>query len=194
MIPSETHSHDDHLLASATAFVRAEGKDDAVADDAAAEAALRSMFRALPRPRPAVDFAARVMASVQTVPAALRRPVRDLPRRHRWLVAAAGLCLAAASAYLLPVVWFLLGQLEWGAVTASVAAGFGHLLTFGLSLADGLAFLLRTAFALLRALVLFAMSPQVLFVAALSTAVAGVSLRLLQELLHSPRNPAHASS
>lgn len=181
---AEAHRERD-LRSSARAFLRAERVDDVATSDRA----LRSLFRALPSPLPHADFAASVLASVplgMVRPAARR--IRDLAPRHRWLVAAAALCAALGSVYLVPLLVLVVGQVEWGALVASVGATFGHLVS-GLY---GLAPFGNAAWSLLQAFWLFLSSPQVLFSLVIAASVVGLCVRLLTELIHSPQDPAHA--
>lgn len=184
-VAAEADDRSDRTLsAAAAAFLRAERSDD----DTAADTALRGLFSALPSPRPSGAFAARVLSAVP-----LRAPVRrarDLAPRHRWLVAAAALCAALATAYLLPLAVLVLGQVEWGALLAGVGGLFGHLVS-GL---HGLAPFGRAALSLLHAFWIFLSSPQVLATLVLATSVVALCVRFLTELIHVPRDTAHASS
>jgi hypothetical protein len=199
-LPSDmSDSRERSLRDSAAAFVQAELAlgdagdigEETFSDSEASETSLRALFRALPSPVPGIDFAARVMAFVPV--RRVRRRVRDLAPRHRWLVAAAALCTALASAYVLPLAVLVLGQVEWGALLASFGAGFGHLVSVLYALYGFVLLFARSAVSLLNAFWLFLSSPQVLLTLVLATSVVGLCLRLLTGLIHSPRDPAHAS-
>lgn len=184
------------LRASASDFVRA----DRTGDVAASDAALRGLFQALPAPLPRAAFAERVLATVGSVPPVAvpkMRRVRDLRPAQRWLVAAAALCTALASAYLLPLAVLILGQVEWGARIAGLAAAFGEVVAWLYGLAPvgraAFSFVGAVALALYRAAFFVLTSPEALLLLLAAVSVLAVCLRLLTELIHSPRDPAHAS-
>lgn len=158
-----------HRLRRATAsFLAAEAK----ADDAAAEAALRTLFAALPRTAPRAGFAERVLAVAGVAPPPAS-PVL------RWAAVAAVLLAGLSLGALAPALWALARHLEPAGL---VAAGV-ELLATGFGIVEVAAPLWRLALALSRTAGALLAQPPVLALLLLAAASGAALHRLSRSTL-----------
>lgn len=167
-------------------FLRAEAADDGEA----AEAALRSLFAALPPVEPGAGFAGRVMARIAAAPRVLARAPADLPRPFRWPLAAALFLSGIAAFYLLPAALLLASRLEPGGVlklTAEFWSAAGERLA-------ALAWIHQAVGQLLGALFEVAATPTFLLGAVATAALVTLLARWLFLLLEPSRRISDAFS